>query len=343
MPTKPPATDEPAPEAEASAPESAEPSPEAETPLPRWARACLVPAEGGGVPSRYYAVARREIWCEPRVGEVAAGVFRGLVTDFRGRPVAGAEVVVEGAGDQVIARGQSDAGGVFELRPSPDEPPRSVVVTAPGMSRHAYAISRWGGVYLARLVRPLTPSLIEEVLRAEDEVERLWSLLEVVAPRSFSESTDEVLFPRLGALRPHLRALIDGGDFDEPEDRTFSPADRALRLLALWHDEADRELVDRWIEASRYARRPARPVTGSTIDELCRDFADLHFEREGVETRTFHACSEPIIDETERHALVTFNVRYAHWGYTIILILRRESEEWRLAFQHEGERYHLRP
>lgn len=334
----------------ASEPSSAPDSPNE---LPAWAGACLAADEDDthtaltktDVASDYYRLARQELWCETGEGTSADIALLGIVIDFRGRPVEGAQVVVEGRGDdEVLTRGVSDERGLFELRPASDGNPDAVVVTAEGMSRHAYAVSLWQGVYMARLIRPISTSLIEETLSSDEEVDRLWTLLEVVGPRStFDETEEEILFPHLGALRPHLRSLIDSGDFDEPDDRSFSPAHRAVRLLALWQDDADHELTNQWIEDNRYARRPSRRVAGSTIEEVCQRFADVHFEREGVgENRTFHHCSPATVDEGGSHGLLTFEVRYAHWGYSIILILRREAEQWQLAFELEGTRYHMR-
>lgn len=54
-----------------------------------------------------------------------------------------------------------------------------------------------------------------------------------------------------------------------------------------------------------------------------------------------HGCSIPIIDPEGRHALMTFNVRYANWGYTIILVLRRPAEVWQVEFEQEGMRFHF--
>ncbi|MFZ5476175.1 MAG: hypothetical protein ACOZNI_05315 [Myxococcota bacterium] len=90
------------------------------------------------------------------------------------------------------------------------------------------------------------------------------------------------------------------------------------------------------------APRPAPPfaevpaIRAPTLTELCASYAQAHLAREG--TTTAHGCHDERIDGERGE--VTLTVRYAHWGYSLVLDARREGERRALANVRRGSTFH---
>lgn len=269
----------------------------------------------------------------------------GRVTDRRGRPVEGAQVVVEPRGGAATPAVETttDGSGRYAVAPPAGEPggELTLTVTAPGFARWALATARPADGRLdARLDRALDEPFWTALAAAAEPVERLWLLLEVIGARQMGAPAPTVVYPHVGALRADLGAVARSTAFAPPDDRAFTPRDRALALLAAWGDPADADLVAPYLERTP-ALRPGPPeAVGPTIDAVCARWADDHFAREKVETRTWHACDVPVTAPDGRHAVAVFRVRYAHWGYSHLLFLRKDDAGWRLHLAGEHEREH---
>jgi hypothetical protein len=279
----------------------------------------------------------------PAKGGAAAGAdLAGLVTDRRGRPVAGARVVAEVERGAPSLETTTDADGRYRV-PAPGLGDGvSLTVTAPGFERWSVSTVRaTDGSVDVRLDRALDDGLWRDLAAAADPAERLWLALEVVGARTMGAVEAPAVFAHLGALRAELRAVAQSTAFARPDDRIFSPRGRALSLLAAWGDPADAALVAPWRAETRGVLPLPTQTRAATIGAVCALWADDHFRREKVETRTWHACDEPVLSADGARALTEFRVRYAHWGYSQLLFLVKESEGWRLhlARDHVTEHY----
>ncbi len=142
----------------------------------------------------------------------------------------------------------------------------------------------------------------------------------------------EAVFPYLGRLREDLRGVATGAPGPLEGNRQA-----ACWLLLAWGDRRDEDL--RAILAPRNPTlREAPPgVAGATLEALCTAWADVHFRAEGAKKPwTWHYCAPPTLDPTGTHAMMKFEVRYAHWAYELVLYLVRDSESWRLRSVENG-------
>src|SRR6185312_2710762 len=74
---------------------------------------------------------------------------------------------------------------------------------------------------------------------------------------------------------------------------------------------------------------------------ICSQWAEEHFQREGVASRPpWHYCSAVATDPSGTRMLLRFDVLYA-WGYSQLLVAVREAGAWRLRLVVDGEHYHL--
>jgi hypothetical protein len=305
------------------------------------------------VAERYYALlaaaeaqeapalerSRRAIWNTP--AQVPAEAT-GMVVDLEGRPVAGARVDIGGA--QAGADGLTGVDGTFRIALH-DRSYRmlDLDVTAPGFDRWAFT-AFYGGVQGERvqLSRTLSRDLLAAVAREPQTERRVWRLLEIVGNRPGSSLDPVAVFAGLGALRPDLRALVASRAFERPDDRNEAPADRARQLLAWWADPADADLLAGWLEKQR-GFRPVTPALAAASEvEVCAQWAAEHFQREGVASRPpWHDCAAVATDPSGTRMLLRFDVRYAYWGYSQLLVAVREAGAWRLRLVVDGEHYHL--
>ena len=86
-----------------------------------------------------------------------------------------------------------------------------------------------------------------------------------------------------------------------------------------------------------------KTMVGITIPEVCKQWADHHFGGKKPEDRTFNEFNEPLLDPSGKHALVQFWVEYKIWGYSQILVLTKQQDEWQLRFVAEGEHWDKQP
>lgn len=64
---------------------------------------------------------------------------------------------------------------------------------------------------------------------------------------------------------------------------------------------------------------------------MCAAWTEVHFRAEHAQPPwTWHRCDPPVLDPTGTHAMILFEVRYAHWAYDMLLFLQREGDAWRL-------------
>lgn len=257
----------------------------------------------------------------------------GHVSDRSGIRIEGAEVTIETEStDEVLGEGTTDVDGYFKISLKHQSyRGLTLVVTKPGYVRWAQT-GIYGGIvgYQSRLDREIDESFLASMADPENPEERVWGLLEIIGPRQFGLDVENI-YPALGSLRPELLQVIRSGLFMTSDDRDTSPADRARRFLEFWHDPRDESLFE----------VPQAPdISGQTIQEVCGKYADHHFKQEQVKNRTFSSFSEPILGPEKAHALTTFSVRYAHWGYSQRLVLVHDRQRWRLAMVQDYEHWH---
>ena len=296
------------------------------------------------VAGRYYALLKEagERVEEPSRPSASPPHVTGIVVDRRGRPVASAQVVVQSWGEEQFGAGRTGADGRFDIQLTrKTDEDLGLTVTAPGFARWAVAGSykphQLVG-YRVRLDRELGRDFMTALAAEPDPESRIWGLLEIVGDRQLGFKVAAV-FPYLGALRADLRAIVESKAFTRPDDppREGSPDDQARELLAYWGDPADEPLVGAWMRVRRGVRS-VPPFTGDDLFSVCGTYAQYTSQQEDVAPR--FSCLEAAADAARTRALYDLNVRYAHWGYTEHLVLKREGTAWKLRFVVEGERVH---
>ena len=276
----------------------------------------------------------------------------GRVVDVHGRPVAGAAIEVEITNQDyesvTIGRGVSGDDGRFALRlTTTDYGDLGLGVDAPGFAHWGSAdFSR--GVVDAKIVlwRTIDRPFIESLRSVSDPAERARQVLEIAASEDLPDI--EEMFPYLGEVRAELADIVRAGRID-PKERSdgSSPADQAARLLAYWADPADDALVMPWLKRT-WGARPAHVahlgLSASSIYDVCDRWREIHYADQGIsnDSQPWAACVEPVVDRTGGHALALFHVRYAHWGYDMHLVMRREGERWVLRGVAENSIFHMR-
>jgi hypothetical protein len=256
------------------------------------------------------------------------------VADVQGRPLAGASIEVSMTNRRyesvAIGRGVTDGDGRFALALSTDGyGDLGLGVQAPGFVRFGWAGYPQGITDEAVVLRrPIDRAYLEALRSVREPGERAARVLELAASDDLPEI--EELFPYLGELRAELAAIASAPVL-EPEVRRdgATPAEHASRLLAYWADPADDRLLARWTKEARGFTSLPDDFAAPMIGELCALWRVEHFRREKVgEPQTYSACGVPLLDGTGTHALALFRVRYAHWGYDMHLVMRREGERW---------------
>ena len=247
----------------------------------------------------------------------------GRVVDRKGGPIAGAAVVIQSrSADDMLGQCVTDKDGRFAIslmKPTSDRQPElSIIVTHQGQARWAQRGS-FPGV-LVRMDRDIVPAYLGAVTTQADPEERLWMLLEIVGSRQMVLDVER-LYPAIGTLRPDLLQVIRSGKFAIKDDKRSSPADRARAFLEFWHDPADAELFS--------SVPPSVAISGKTIQEACKRWEDHYFAKAQGQ-RPMSSFSEPIVGADKKHGLVTFSVIYAHWGYSMRLVLLYDGRAWNL-------------
>ena len=187
-------------------------------------------------------------------------------------------------------------------------------------------------------------AVLSDLAREADPAERLWLMLELTGPRP--PEWDRVrLFQVTGDLLPELRALVDSGRFIRTDADRDSPAARARAMLAWWNDPQDAGRI-----GPPDADRRATPALAAADPwALCSAFTEHHFDAEGFKdptTRTWNACTSVDLSRDGSRALISFEVRYAHWGYQIRLSAIQEpgapeAARWRLYDARMSGREHF--
>ena len=194
-----------------------------------------------------------------------------------------------------------------------------------------------------RLDREIGKGFLKGLIDEKDQERRLWMLLEIVGDRQFATEIHD-LFPHIGMLRDDLLQLVQSKAFEAKDGRHSPPAERACSLLAYWHDPADEPVFGGWLNNQKYIKHPMdKKFVGKTITEVCKQWADHHFDNEKPEDRTFNTFNEPLLDPSGKHALVQFWVEYKIWGYSQVLVLTKQQSEWQLKFVAKGEHWHKQP
>lgn len=269
-------------------------------------------------------------------------VLQGQVTDLRGRPLAG--VAVSAQSWQSVPLGSANSDGQGQLRISLPRNTSDITLIAepPGYLRFARTGFKVGTPAPIRLTRKIDATYLKELTQASDDQQFRDLAADLLSPSegTVGESLPmESILPVLAALRPRLRAYLpaDPAKFsqrDLPKDQH-----RALQLLAWWSDPADDALIDPWGVAQKLASRPSRRCSGATLHAALQAWESLHFEKEGYKQGAPRPYASVNIAQAPggEHAIVTHSVRYAHWGYSQLVILVRLHGEWvvRRVLAHE--------
>jgi hypothetical protein len=289
---------------------------------------------------------------EARAGEPSTAT--GRVVDVQGRPVAGAAIEVSIMGQdyrrRTLGQGVSDGDGRFAVSLSLNEYDSTggIGVDAPGF------VSDWasfpGGIVDETIVlRRIVDRPFLEALRAvRDPQERARRVLEIAASDAADLPEMEEMFPYLGELRRELAAIVVAGTEAPTVRRTdWSPAYHASRLLAYWADPADDALLAPWIKEN-WGARPAHVahlgLSAGSVYEVCARWSEIHAADQSASgCQALGTCRPPLVDRTGTHALALFGVRYAHWGYDMYLVMRREGKRWVLRGVADNKLYHFRP
>jgi hypothetical protein len=252
----------------------------------------------------------------------------GTVVNRRGNPVPNARVIVKMENqDKELGGGRTDEKGRFNMAlKTASYHGLDLTVEADGYARWAMG-SVYGGIvdYKVQLDRPVDEKLVTSLLAETDPEERLWMLLEITGPRQFGLELKDI-FAYIGLLREDLRGLILSKAFDIGEE---SPAKKARELLFFWFDPADEELVKPGPKGVTIPKE----VKSKMLLETAACWGDIHFASEKIQGQPPpHGFLPPILDPEEKHALVELHVMYAHWGYSQLLFINKQGDEWKLMF-----------
>ncbi|HET9768251.1 MAG TPA: hypothetical protein VFS60_15465 [Thermoanaerobaculia bacterium] len=273
----------------------------------------------------------------------------GRVLDVHGQPVAGAAIEVSITTQEykslTIGEGTTDTNGRFALDLS------TTSYGDLGLGVEAPGFKNWGwagfpeGIVAEEIVlsRVIDRSFLERLRSVGDREAHARGVFEIAASDDLPEIPE--LFPYLGELRPELAAIVRARTSEPKLKRDGStPADHALRLLALRADPADDALVEPWMK-EEWAFEPAlTKVSGESIYQVCSRWGDVHFAKEGVSKQPPPSyCQDQVVDSGGLHAMALWSVRYMYWGYSMYLVMRREGDRWVLRGVTGGTIYHYRP
>lgn len=180
---------------------------------------------------------------------------------------------------------------------------------------------------------------LQELLNEKKLNNQIWLLLEIIGTNDSIAhmNQDFLIFPYLGLLRPLMLNVLKSNMFEKMDDKTSSPVNRIISYLHFWHDPSDQAIIEQVKSINTHQKiQFVENVSAETIDEVCSRWANIYFEQQKVEHRPPYSCSVHAMDSTEKHALASFDVIYAHWGYSYRLILFKEGNIWKLKSVMEG-------
>lgn len=279
-------------------------------------------------------------------GAASDAALIGQVTDLRGKPLAGVTVSAQSWQSVPLGSAHSDAQGRFRIGISKDNATSDITLSTepPGYLRYALTGFKADGqpIKLA-LTRVVDAAYLQELLTETDAARFSALAADLLNPSlgTVGESLPmETIFPVLGALRPRLRAYVSKDLAQLSRLELAKDQHRAMLLLSWWSDPLDDALVDAWAVGQRnVATRPKTPCRGATVDEAWRSWEKLHFQKEGYGPGKPPpwARGQVTLSPTGDHAIVKHEVRYAHWGYSqlVIVVRTRDSFEVRLIIAHE--------
>lgn len=263
------------------------------------------------------------------------------ITDRAGVPIPGAHIEVAlNHADTPLASGDTDAQGEFCTAGLERPGDIVVTITAPTYVRWAM-ISSWAHVEQPiHLDRELDEAFLKAAVAETDPDLAKAMMMEIVGVRQMG--LDQVaLYPYIGDLRDKLLPFTTEPIWQTPDDRgLFSPASRASNLLSLWCDPRDVALIQAYITDQKTLLAAPKPMRAATVGEVTALWADHHFEQEGASPHPYWYPGTAMGLDGE-HALVTFTVRYAHWGYSILLVMRRDEGQWALQHTVDWEHFHF--
>lgn len=270
------------------------------------------------------------------------GLLQGQVTDLRGRPLAGVAVSAQSWQSVTLGSARSDGNGQLRISLPRDTSDVVLIAEPPGYLRFALTGFKVGTLAQLRLTRKIDTTYLKELTSAADDAQFRERALDLLSPSegTVGESLPmESILPVLATLRPRLRAYVTADSAqlarrDLPKDQH-----RALLMLAWWSDPADDALLDPWGTAQNLASRPSRRCSGPTLHAALQAWESLHWEKEGIKPGAPRPYSSVNISQApgEQHAIVMHSVRYAHWGYSQLVILVKGQGAWdvRRVLQHE--------
>ncbi len=147
-----------------------------------------------------------------------------------------------------------------------------------------------------------------------------------------------VAFEQVELLREKLALMAKIPDPGRGNDAWRGSREASL-LLALYDDPRDAEFR---IRAGRaFGLVPVKKVRSApTAEAALALWRDDHFGTDGG-PHTFNTLE--VLARTDDRALGELYVRYAHWGYSVWVTLRREGGRWVVRRQMDGVRQHFRP
>jgi len=268
------------------------------------------------------------------------------------RPVAGATIVVSiDAFDTEQARARDGCGGAVPPRDPPER--GSAAATAPGYTRWALTPGPGTCPSAWLLLRPV-PTIVAElasVTTTHAPEERLWSALELVGVHAVAYDVDsgvpesptsqerweDLVYPRIGDMRPELRAIAGSDVFSPPDAGRESPAERARALLVEWGRPR------RCGPAPAPAPHPDMPaIQAPSIEALCSAYADTQFAVAPygpANPPPPNVCYGAWVFNGGTQGRITLYVTYTHWSYALELAARRENDIWHLWRVRETSRY----
>jgi hypothetical protein len=262
----------------------------------------------------------------------------GLIVDRMNVVVPDATVMIsKESAENVIGRGRTDRQGRFEVD--------LYTAVYRDITLHVMAegYSKWmrGGIYggiqeyRIRLDRHVDKVFLDTLVVEQEPRNRLWMVLEIIGARS-NPVEIKTVFPRIGLIRGELLRVMTVRRFYEKDDPVASPADRALELLAFWHDPADVAMILERLPKRGYTLFKKTVISGPSPGHVCRVWADAHFAQAELDPRPPSSCSKPHYGPDRRHALIEFSV-FEHYGtYSQLLSMRDRGGGWELVLVRDN-------
>jgi hypothetical protein len=271
----------------------------------------------------------------------------GKVLNIQGEAVENAEITISTEESDIsLGKGKTDENGNFHIRLSQSDYRGLAIKVLKNSYRRTAFTGIYGGIvdYEVRLGREINESFLQELLNEKESKHKFWLLLEIIGSNDliYPIDADSIIFPYLGSLRPLMLKMLKSNLFEKWDDKISSPANRIICYLHLWHEPSDQAIIEQ-VKSIRAHQKIqfVENVSAETIDEVCSRWADMHFKQEKVERRPPYSCLIDAIDPTGKHALATFSVMYAQWGYSYKLILVKEGNIWELKSAMKGRHWDM--